>query len=41
MSNIFEICSVIVVISFTSVMAVGSFAVVCAILMVLVGKDKD
>ena len=39
--NLLEICLNIILISFTSVMAMGSFAVVCGILMVLVGKDKD
>jgi len=39
--NVLEICLNIVVISFTSVVAVGGFAVVCGIVMVLFGKDKD
>lgn len=40
-NNVLEICSVAIVISFTTVMVVGSAAIVLGILSVVFGKDKD
>jgi hypothetical protein len=39
--NILQICAVVIAVSFTSVVAVGSFAVVCGIISVLLGRDAD
>ena len=39
--SIFEVCAVAIAVSFTSVIVVGSTAIVLAILMVIFGKDYD
>lgn len=39
--NVFEICSIILTLSFTMVFSVGSLVVTCGLLMVLFGKDHD
>lgn len=41
MSEILQICTVILSISFTSFVATGSLCLVCGMLMVLFGKDVD
>lgn len=40
-SEILQVCTAILVISFTSVIATGSLCLVCGMLMVLFGKDVD
>jgi hypothetical protein len=40
-SGILEICATIIAVSITSVFAFGSLAIVCGIVMMLLGKDSD
>lgn len=39
--QILEVCAIIIAVSFTSVIAVGSICFVSGMIMVLMGKDKD
>jgi len=39
--SIFELCALIIAVSFTSVFAAGSAAIVLGIIVVIFGKDKD
>jgi hypothetical protein len=36
-----QICATVLAVSFTAVVAVGSFAIICGIISVLIGKDVD
>lgn len=39
--SIFEICSNIIIVSITGVIATGSLLLICGMLMVLFNKDAD
>jgi hypothetical protein len=40
-ATILEFCALAVAVSFSSVVVVASFAMICGIVSVLLGKDKD
>lgn len=40
-SDVIQICTMVLSISFTALIAVGSFAIICGIITVLLGKDID
>jgi hypothetical protein len=40
-SKIFEMCAVAVAVSFSSVVVVGSVAIIMGIVSVILGKDSD
>ena len=41
MTDVMQICATVLAVSFTAVIAVGSFAAICGIISILIGKDSD
>lgn len=39
--DVFQICTTVILVSFTSVIATGSLLLVCGMICVLFGKDVD
>ena len=39
--NIIQACAIVIMVSFTSVVAVGSICIICGMITVLFGKDTN